>query len=93
MSEINKIVDDAENHAINNGFVLEFEVARDYVGRIVGSGGAGVNKIRDDLGVDLDFSDEPEKAADGKKKKASTALAKIKVRFRFEETTLSAILR
>ena len=50
----------------------EFEIDREYVGRIVGSQGAGVNKLRDQLGVKVDVSDnvEDKEKETGKKKKA-----------------------
>ena len=62
---------------------VEFEISRDYIGRIVGTGGASVNKLRDALGVNVDFSDEQDKGDDGAgkpKKKKTAALAKVKVR-------------
>jgi predicted PilT family ATPase len=64
---------------------VEFEVDREYVGRIVGSQGAGVNKIRDQLGVKVDFSDEPEdKDKDvGKKKKTVHQKSHVKVSYSF----------
>ena len=44
-----------------------------------------MNKLRDSLGVKIDFSDEAEekekeKEKDGKKKKATSAKSKVKVR-------------
>ncbi len=60
---------------------VEFEISRDYVGRIVGSGGAAVNKLRDLLGVKVDFSDEIDEREKegGKKKKAIAQKARVKV--------------
>ena len=59
----------------------EFEISREYVGRIVGSQGAAVNKLRDSLVVKIDFSDEvDEKEKEvAKKKKAAVQKAKVKV--------------
>jgi transcription antitermination factor NusA-like protein len=64
----------------------EFEVSRDYIGRVVGTGGAGVNKLRDQLGVKIDLVDETDdKEKDAKKKKSSTPSAQkvaVKVSYR-----------
>jgi predicted PilT family ATPase len=60
----------------------EFEIDREFVGRIVGAQGSGVNKLRDQLGVKVDVSDdtdEKEREA-GKKKKALHLKSKFKVR-------------
>ena len=65
---------------------MEFEVNRDFVGRLVGSGGATVNKLRDQLNVRIDFSDE---ADDGwsdksKKRKGTSQKSKVKITGRKE---------
>lgn len=50
----------------------EFEIDREYVGRVVGAQGVGINKLRDQLGVRVDLSDEvEEKEKDNTKKKKS----------------------
>ena len=49
VAEIRKIVEDAKNEAIVSSYSTEFEIEREYVGRIVGAGGASVNKLRDTL--------------------------------------------
>ena len=61
----------------------EFEINRDYVGRIVGSQGSAINKLRDTLGVKVDFTDEAdEKEKEGsKKKKPAVQKAKVKVSY------------
>jgi polyribonucleotide nucleotidyltransferase len=57
----------------------EFEIDRDYVGRVVGAQGAGVNKLRDQLGVKVDVSDDfDEKESSGKKKKVAHQKSKVK---------------
>jgi predicted PilT family ATPase len=43
------------------------------VGRIVGSQGSAINKLRDMLGVKIDFSDDGEEAKDTSKKKKGAA--------------------
>ncbi|KAJ7657649.1 hypothetical protein DFH06DRAFT_1327730 [Mycena polygramma] len=67
--EILAIIENAKNDGISS----KFDIEREFVGRIVGAQGAGVNKIRDQLGVKVDVSDEiDEKAKDsGKKKRLS----------------------
>ncbi|KAI0066135.1 SCP160 protein [Artomyces pyxidatus] len=71
VKEILDIVENAKNDHILSGHSVEFEIDRDYVGRIVGSQGSGVNKLRDQLGVNIDFSDEADDGVKdvGKKKK------------------------
>ncbi|KAF7361713.1 hypothetical protein MVEN_00515000 [Mycena venus] len=74
VKEILSIVENAKNDEIVNSFSTEFDIEREYVGRIVGAQGAGVNKLRDQLGVKVDVSDEVDdkemKEVGGKKKKA-----------------------
>ena len=65
----------------------EFDIEREYVGRIVGAQGSGINKLRDQLGVKVDVSDdvdEKEKEV-GKKKKALHQKSKVKVRISYCE--------
>lgn len=81
VAEIRKIVEDAKNEAIVSSYSTEFEIEREYVGRIVGAGGASVNRLRDTLGVKIDFSDEGEEKEKegGKKKKAVHLKSKVKI--------------
>ncbi|KAI0630344.1 hypothetical protein C8Q77DRAFT_1200897 [Trametes polyzona] len=83
VGEIRKIVEDAKNDEIVSSYSVEFDIEREYVGRIVGAGGAGVNKLRDTLGVKIDFSDEGEETKEkegGKKKKgASHQKSRVKI--------------
>jgi hypothetical protein len=59
----------------------EFEIGREFVARIVGAHGAGVNKIRDSLGVKVDFSDDhDDKDKESGKKKKVPAGQKVKVK-------------
>ena len=39
---------------------IKFDIDQEYVGRIVGSGGAAINRMRETLGVKIDFDDEGE---------------------------------
>ena len=46
----------------------------------MGSQGAAINKLRDSLGVKIDFSDDAEdKEKEGKKKKSTTQKSHVKV--------------
>ena len=60
---------------------LEFEIDRDYVGHVVGAQGASVKKLRDALGVKVDFQDESDDKEEKtvKKKKATHQKVKVKV--------------
>ncbi|KAJ7647072.1 hypothetical protein FB45DRAFT_892251 [Roridomyces roridus] len=86
VKEILTIVESAKNDEIVNSYSTEFDIEREYVGRIVGAQGAGVNKLRDQLGVKVDVSDEvDEKEKDGgKKKKAAHQKSKVKITGRKE---------
>lgn len=86
VKEVNRIVDNAKNHEIDNSHSVEFDIDKDYVGRIVGSGGTSVNKIRDSLGVSVFFdheTDEPQKET-SKKKKAASQKSHVKITGRKE---------
>ncbi|KDQ53462.1 hypothetical protein JAAARDRAFT_136870 [Jaapia argillacea MUCL 33604] len=86
VKEILQIVDHAKNDEIVNSFSVDFEIDREFVGRIVGAQGAGVNRIRDQLGVRVDFyddADEKEKEG-GKKKKVVHQKSKVKITGRKE---------
>lgn len=51
------------------------------MGRVVGSQGSGVNRLRDSLGVKIDFSDDGDDTKDtGRKKKGTSQKSKITVR-------------
>ncbi|THH31786.1 hypothetical protein EUX98_g2412 [Antrodiella citrinella] len=85
--EIQKIVEDAKNDEIVSSHVVEFVIDREYVGRIVGARGSGVNKLRDTLGVSIDFQDEAEdKDEKTSKKKKPVQLVKVKIVGRKENT-------
>jgi polyribonucleotide nucleotidyltransferase len=59
---------------------VEFEIDREYVKRVVGSQGSSVNKLRDSLGVRIDFSDDVDDKDVGKRRKAATQKSKVTVR-------------
>ncbi|KAH9061342.1 SCP160 protein [Lactarius vividus] len=74
VKEILKIVEDAKDDLILSSYSVGFEVDREYVGRIVGSQGSGVNKLRDSLGVKIDFSDDGDETKDANKRRKGTGL-------------------
>ncbi|QRV79572.1 Vigilin 1 [Ceratobasidium sp. AG-Ba] len=80
---IRQLVEKAKNDEIDSGFTTEFDISREYVKHIVGAGGSGVNKIRDDLDVKLDFTDNDEKEVK-KGKKVSTGRSHVKITGRKE---------
>ncbi|KAL0956379.1 hypothetical protein HGRIS_002526 [Hohenbuehelia grisea] len=83
VKEILRIVENAKNDEIVNSFSTEFDIDREYVGRVVGAHGAGINKLRDQLGVKVDVSDEvddKEYKDIGKKKKGSASHQKSRVK-------------
>lgn len=87
VKDISKVVEDAKNDAIVSSYSIEFDIDREYVGRVVGAQGSGVNKLRDALGVKVDFSDEAdekEKEAGKKKKTAVHQKSKVKITGRKE---------
>lgn len=63
---IRKIAKEAEEDAIVNGHTVEFSLDSQHIPHIVGRGGSAVSKLREDLGVRIDFGDANADAA-GKK--------------------------
>ncbi|KAI0051918.1 SCP160 protein [Auriscalpium vulgare] len=82
IKEIQDIVENAKNDQILSSYTVDFEIDREYVGRIVGSQGSGVNKLRDQLGVHLDFLDDNDDGGMkdvGKKKKPGHQKTKVHI--------------
>lgn len=81
VKEILQVVEDAKIDAIASSYFIEFDIDREYVGRIVGAQGSGVNKLRDLFGVKVDFSDEADEKEKeiSKKKKAVHQKSKVKI--------------
>lgn len=73
VASIKQIVEDAKNDDIINGFTLEFDVDKKYVAHLVGASGSAINKLRDSLGVKVNFDDDDE----GKKAKKAVTHCKI----------------
>lgn len=86
VKEILKIVENAGNDEIINSYSIEFDIDREYVGRIVGAQGAGINKLRDQLGVKIDvFDDVDDKDKDNaRRRKAVHQKSKVKITGRKE---------
>ncbi|KIK92825.1 hypothetical protein PAXRUDRAFT_829588 [Paxillus rubicundulus Ve08.2h10] len=84
--EILQVVEDAKNDAIVSSYSTEFDIDREYVGRVVGAHGVGVNKLREQLGVKVDVSDdiEEKEKESGKKKKPVHLKSKFKITGRKE---------
>lgn len=77
VADIEKVAEDAKNDDIVNGFTAEFEIEQRFVSHIVGKGGAGVQKLREELGVRIDLGDASASAAaaDATKARKSTSKA------------------
>ncbi|WRT70206.1 uncharacterized protein IL334_007201 [Kwoniella shivajii] len=58
VEQIKQIVEDAKNDDIVNGHTIEFTVLKQYVPHLVGSSGAAINKLRETLGVKVNFDDD-----------------------------------
>ncbi|KAG8999118.1 hypothetical protein FRB90_012145 [Tulasnella sp. 427] len=58
VEKINQVVAEAEQYEVEHSYVTEFTIPQDYVGRVVGSQGSAVNKLRESLDVKIDFNDE-----------------------------------
>lgn len=59
----------------------EFDIDKEYVSRVVGAQGTGINKLRDQLGVKVDVSDDVEEKEkeSNKKKKVAHQKSRVKV--------------
>jgi predicted PilT family ATPase len=59
----------------------EFDIDKEYVSRVVGAHGTGINRLRDQLGVKVDVSDDVEEREreSNKKKKAVHQKSRVKV--------------
>ncbi|EGG10543.1 uncharacterized protein MELLADRAFT_115471 [Melampsora larici-populina 98AG31] len=57
--EIKRIAEEAKVNDTINSFTTEFEVESKHVSHLVGKGGSTVAKLREELGVRVDFSDGP----------------------------------
>ncbi|KIM31115.1 hypothetical protein M408DRAFT_327405 [Serendipita vermifera MAFF 305830] len=71
--EVLRIVEEAENDAIDSSHVVEFQIPQQYIARIVGAAGAGIQKYREQLDVKIDIEDLRDNGEQvvGKKKKTT----------------------
>lgn len=72
--ELRRIAKEAEEDAIVNGHTIEFSIDSQHVPHIVGRGGSSVTKLREDLGVRIDFGDNISEATGKKAPKAKVVL-------------------
>ncbi|OJA13068.1 hypothetical protein AZE42_01903 [Rhizopogon vesiculosus] len=87
VKEILQVIEDAKNDAIVSSYSTEFDIDREYVGRVVGAQGSGLNRHRDALGVKIDVSDEAdekEKEVGKRRKVVVHQKSKIKITGRKE---------
>ncbi|WWC64561.1 uncharacterized protein I303_107172 [Kwoniella dejecticola CBS 10117] len=68
VKQIQQIVEDAKNDDIINGHTVEFNVLKQYVPHLVGTSGATINKLRETLGVKVNFDDDENAAKKVSKK-------------------------
>ena len=61
VKQIQSIVEDAKNDDIINGYTVEFPVDKKHVPHLVGSSGSAINKLRETLGVKVNFDDDEKK--------------------------------
>ncbi|KAK4054370.1 hypothetical protein OIO90_003603 [Microbotryomycetes sp. JL221] len=76
---IQKIAEDAKNEEIVNSHIIEFDIDAIHVRHVVGKAGAGISKLREDLGVKVDFEEQQPSAAASATKKKGTASGKSRV--------------
>lgn len=79
VKELKRIAVEAEQDSIINGHVVEFSVDASHVPHLVGRGGSAITKLREELGVRIDFG-EPSSAERGdgaKKGKKATSSTKV----------------
>jgi KH domain len=71
--DILRIVEEAKNDAIDSSYVVEFQIPQQFVARIVGAAGAGIQKYREQLDVKIDIEDLRDSGEQvvGKKKKST----------------------
>lgn len=83
---IEEIAEAAKNEEIVNSHIVEFEIETVHVRHVVGKAGAGITKLREELGVRVDF-EEPAPgaaAAAGSKKKSAGGKSKVTIKGRKE---------
>ncbi|GAB1521372.1 hypothetical protein RhiTH_004467 [Rhizoctonia solani] len=77
---IKQLAEKAKNDEIESSYFTEFDIPREYARHVVGSGGSGINRLREQLDVKVDLNDDEEKEVEGKKKtKKPTAKTHVKI--------------
>ncbi len=71
VKEIKRIAEEGEQDSIVNGHVAELVVGSSHVPHLVGKGGAAVSKLREELGIRIDFG---EPVGEGKKARTKVTL-------------------
>ncbi|KAI6135670.1 hypothetical protein EV401DRAFT_2084938 [Pisolithus croceorrhizus] len=86
VQKIYRVVEDAKEDAIASSYFTEFEIDKEFVGRIVGIQGVNINKLREQFNVRVDVFDEVDDKEKefSKKKKSATQKAKLKITGRKE---------
>ncbi|CAE7078804.1 unnamed protein product [Rhizoctonia solani] len=77
---IKQLAEKAKNDEVESSYVTEFDIPQEYARHIVGSGGSGINKLRDQLDVKVDLNDDGDKEGADTKKKGKKPTAKTHVK-------------
>ncbi|CAE6397572.1 unnamed protein product [Rhizoctonia solani] len=80
LEAIKQLAEKAKNDEIESSYVTEFDIPQEYARHIVGSGGSGINKLRDQLDVKVDLNDDGDKEGTDTKKKGKKPTAKTHVK-------------
>jgi predicted RNA-binding protein YlqC (UPF0109 family) len=77
VQQIRQIVEDAKNDDIVNGYTVEFAVEKRHVPHLVGKAGETINRLRETLGVRVNFDDEHETKKGSKKVTVACKVRKV----------------
>ncbi|CUA66866.1 Vigilin 1 [Rhizoctonia solani] len=80
LEAIKQLAEKAKNDEIESSYVTEFDIPQEYARHIVGSGGSGINKLRDQLDVKVDLNDDGDKEGTDTKKKGKKPTTKTHVK-------------
>ncbi|CAE6410521.1 unnamed protein product [Rhizoctonia solani] len=80
LEAIKQLAEKAKTDEIESSYVTEFDIPQEYARHIVGSGGSGINKLRDQLDVKVDLNDDADKEGADTKKKGKKSIAKTHVK-------------
>ena len=79
VKELKRIAVEAEQDNIINGHVAEFSVDATHVPHLVGRGGSAITKLREELGVRIDFGEPASAESTGGQKNGRKVAARTKV--------------